>query len=209
MRLANQIRLGYFEGKTTTQMASMLRGLASNQYRDGALAMLAQSAEVMAKDAFQLATGAGKLATMQANEIDKYEWVSVLDNRTSSRCRALDSKVFTVGKGPLPPLHPSCRSTVSPVIPDRLRDDLADVGTRNTETGPVDSGTSYYTWLKQQDTEYVESVLGPSRTALLLKGDLTADRFAALQLNRNFEPLTLDEMRKIEPLAFKKAGLVK
>lgn len=208
MRLANQIRLGYFEGKTTTQMVGLLRGLASNQYRDGQLALLAQSAEVMAKDAFQLATGAGKLATLKANDIDKYEWVSVLDDRTSTKCRALDSRVFTVGKGPLPPLHPRCRSTVAPVLPDRLRDELADVGTRNTQEGPVDSGTSYYTWLKQQDTDYIESVLGPSRTALLIKGDLTADRFAALQLNRNFEPLTLDEMRKIEPLAFKKAGLV-
>ena len=205
-RLANQIRLGYFEGKTTTQLSQQLRGLASLNYRDGELARLAGAAETMARDSFQLATGAAKQATLTANEIDRYEWVSVLDNRTSTRCRSLDGKIFEVGKGLLPPAHPNCRSTVSPVIPKRLQA-LSEGGTRNTETGVVDSSTSYYSWLKTQDREYVESILGQSRTALLLEGGLSADRFAALQLNRNFDPITLDDMRKIDPLAFKRAGL--
>jgi hypothetical protein len=36
---------------------------------------------------------------------------------------------------------------------------------------------------------------------------LSADRFAQLQLDKNFAPMTLAEMKLLEPLAFKEAGL--
>jgi hypothetical protein len=36
---------------------------------------------------------------------------------------------------------------------------------------------------------------------------LSAERFAQLQLNNSFTPLSLDEMRKLEPLAFRRAGI--
>jgi hypothetical protein len=36
---------------------------------------------------------------------------------------------------------------------------------------------------------------------------LTAERFASLQLDKNFKPLTLDQMKGLEPLAFERAGI--
>ncbi|MGJ3101180.1 phage minor head protein, partial [Salmonella enterica subsp. enterica serovar Paratyphi A] len=53
--------------------------------------------------------------------IEKYEWVSTLDSRTSTICRARDGMTWEIGKGPMPPAHPNCLlgdtvvSTGSPV----------------------------------------------------------------------------------------------
>lgn len=205
-RIENRVRLGYFEGKTTTQLVKEIRGLASLKFQDGELAQVAKSAQIMAADTFQFASSIGKQATLEANEITEYEWVSVLDSRTSTQCRSLDGRRFQVGKGPLPPIHPNCRSSVVPVLPDSF-DPITSAATRNAEGGAVDADLTYYDWLKTQPTVFVEDVLGKDRAKLLLEGGLSAEKFAALQLNRNFQPLTLEEMKQKEPLAFKQAGL--
>jgi SPP1 gp7 family putative phage head morphogenesis protein len=205
-RIENRIRLGYFEGKTTTQLVKEIRGLASLRFQDGELAQVAKSAQIMAADTFQFASSIGKQATLEANDITEYEWVSVLDSRTSAQCRSLDGRRFTVGKGPLPPIHPNCRSSVVPVLPNGF-DLITAAATRNAEGGAVDADLTYYDWLKTQPTAFVEDVLGKDRAKLLLEGGISAEKFSALQLNRNFQPLTLEEMKKKEPLAFERAGL--
>ncbi len=42
---------------------------------------------------------------------------------------------------------------------------------------------------------------------LFRKGGLSAERFAELNLGKNFEPLTLEQMKELEPVAFARAGL--
>ena len=86
-------------------------------------------------------------------------------------------------------------------------DPITAAATRNADGGAVDAEMTYYDWLKTQPTVFVEDVLGKDRAKLLLEGGLSAEKFAALQLNRNFQPLTLEEMKQKEPLAFKQAGL--
>jgi SPP1 gp7 family putative phage head morphogenesis protein len=44
----------------------------------------------------------------------KYIWVSILDSVTSNICRRLNRQVFVFGRGPVPPAHPHCRSTIAP-----------------------------------------------------------------------------------------------
>ena len=51
---------------------------------------------------------------------------------------------------------------------------------------------------------YVRAI---TRGKLLRNGGLTADEFANLSVDQKFRPLTLDEMRKRNPLAFEKANL--
>jgi len=45
----------------------------------------------------------------------KYRWVSTLSERTSDICRNLNGRIFEFGKGPLPPAHINCRSTITVV----------------------------------------------------------------------------------------------
>jgi len=80
---------------------------------------------------------------------------------------------------------------------------------RDPVTGIVSSGQhqSYFGWLRGQPAAVQDSIIGPTRGKLLRNGGLTSKRFAALQIDKNFKPLTLDEMKKLNPVAFTKAGL--
>ncbi len=66
---------------------------------------------------------------------------------------------------------------------------------------------TYYSWMKTQPASVQDSIIGKSRGQLLRNGGLTSDRFAELQIGKNFEPLTLEQMKKLDPVAFTKAGL--
>ena len=55
------------------------------------------------------------------NEVEEYEILATLDNRTSSICQELDGQRFKVSEKRVgvnyPPFHPCCRTTTVPVIP--------------------------------------------------------------------------------------------
>lgn len=58
--------------------------------------------------------------SMKDAGIDSYEFIAVLDNKTSAKCRARDGEVYSLEEKSVgfnyPPLHPRCRSTVAPYI---------------------------------------------------------------------------------------------
>ena len=57
-------------------------------------------------------------------DTEKYIYVAILDLRTSKICRRLDKKRFLVSSAKVgvnyPPMHPYCRSTTIPWMPDHL-----------------------------------------------------------------------------------------
>lgn len=134
-----------------------------------------------------------------------YWWVSILDSVTSQICRSLDGQLFAFGKGPLPPAHPNCRSSIAADIPGKFSREAND--NRPSARGPVPAGMTYYEWLKDQPESFQNDALGVTRADLFRKGGLSAAAFARLNLGRTFEPLTLEEMRRLAPRAFKRAGL--
>lgn len=198
--LANLIRRANSEGWTTAAMLAALRGTATGGYRDGLVARIQRSHETVMRTAIQHASSAARAEVWAVNPhiVTGYRWVSVLDSRTSAECRALDGRVFKLGEGPLPPIHMNCRSTVVPELADGL--DPAGGVTQ-------ESLTTYYAWLDRQPANVQDSILGPTRGKLFREGGLSADEFARLTLSRNFAPLTLEQMRKLAPVAFERAGL--
>lgn len=141
-----------------------------------------------------------------------YRWVSILDSKTSQICRSLDGQVFEFGMGPLPPAHPNCRSSIIAELRGRWvkrtpTGRFAKRDERTSASGPVDGGVTYYEWLKTQPEAFQDDALGVTRAALFRKGGLSAAAFARLNLGRNFQPLTLEQMRRLKPNAFKRAGV--
>lgn len=205
-RVSGAIRQGFFEGQTTSQILQAVRGTRANKYRDGILAIANRDADAVVRTAVQHVASQARQTTWEANAdiIKGVRWVSTLDSRTTQVCRSLDGRVFPLNKGPRPPIHIRCRSTTVPELADDL--DLLG-GTRASKFGQVDANLSYYDWLKKQPAAFQDEAIGPTRAALLRNGGLTAERFAELNLGKNFEPLTLEQMRQLEPLAFEKAGL--
>lgn len=70
--------------------------------------------------------------------------------------------------------------------------------------GQVPGKTTYQEWLSRQTAAVQDDILGPTRGKLFRKGGLTLDRFVA----RDGSQLNLDELRKREESAFRKAGLL-
>jgi hypothetical protein len=71
-------------------------------------------------------------------------------------------------------------------------------------TGSVPSDVSYDTWLRRQPASFQDDVMGVKKGRLFRKGELKMDRFIDQGTQREY---TLDELRRREPEAFRKAGL--
>lgn len=91
----------------TLAAVAALRSRLEGQNR-AVLATALQSVSAQSQAAFAKIVG-----------IDEYEWVSVLDGRTSEICLSRSGVRYYYGKGPLPPAHPNCRSSIVPVIDGR------------------------------------------------------------------------------------------
>lgn len=208
VRVNNTIRAGWSQGKTNQQLVQQIIGTKAQNYKDGILQTTRRNASTMVRTSTQHVAGAARQETWEANRdvVDKYEFLATLDRSTSSQCRALDGQKFDFGKGPVPPIHPNCRSTTTPVLNEKFSF-LSEGRTRSGETGPVSAEQSYYDWLKNQPASVQNEVLGPTRAKLFQSGGMSAERFRKLQFDKNFEPLTLDQMRAIEPKAFKAVGI--
>jgi len=156
----------------------------------------------------QVSTVARGVTLEENSDIIKgYQWVSTLDGSTTATCQSLDGKVFRGTKGPRPPIHWGCRSTIIPVvkkefsISNKIKSERPSVGDEGVETVPGQS--TYNSWLKKQSKEFQDEVLGETKGALYREGGLSVGSF----VDHNFEPLTLQQLRRKEPAAFKKAGL--
>lgn len=206
--LVGTIRQGAFEGQTNAQIVKAIRGTQAAGFANGILAMNKRQTEAMVRTAIQATSGFARQATLMENAdlVKSYQWVSTLDNKTSEICQALSNRTWKVGEGPTPPAHINCRSTIVPVLNEKFNF-LKDGATQSSQFGPVDANESFFSWLKKQPAPFQDATIGPVYGKLLRDGGLSAERFAKLRLSKNFKPLTLAEMQKLEPLAFKKAGI--
>jgi SPP1 gp7 family putative phage head morphogenesis protein len=214
-RIVNAIRLAAAQGQSTDDLVRRIRGTRAAKYRDGLIAATRRETQLMARTALQHIAVQSREVVWDANSriLRGVEWVSVLDSRTSGICRSLDGRVFPLKKGPRPPIHVACRSTVVPRV-NRELEALTQGGQRVARDSEderrnvrVDADLTYYAWLKMQPKAFQDSVIGETRGRLLRNGDLTAERFAELQLDKKFRERTLEEMRELEPLAFERAGI--
>lgn len=146
--------------------------------------------------------------TLRENDdlFDGYEWVATLDSRTSLICASRDGKIYPFGDNPevspKPPAHFSCRSTIIPVVKPEF-DLAADVtGKRPAKSATgveqVSAQTTYEGWLRRQPASFQDEILGSARGQLFRKGNLSIGRF----VDDQGRTLTLDELRRLEPLAF-------
>ena len=211
-RVNNAITQGFYQGQTNAEITRRVRGTKANKFNDGELAKVNRSNRTIVRTAVQHSSTQARVLTMNQNKdlVKQYQWVSTLDSRTSDQCTALDGMRFNVGEGPLPPIHPNCRSTITPALSRKF--DFLDRGATRASKGDeggkqVSTKETYFSWLKKQPVAFQNDAIGVSRSKLLRNGGLTSDEFAKLSLNRNFEAMTLAEMKKAQPAVFEAAGL--
>lgn len=142
---------------------------------------------------------------------DGYEWVSVLDSRTTLVCISRDGIIYPFSddpiKSPKPPAHFSCRSTITPKVKAGYEDKVQKRQRRTAEgakgTTKVRQTTTYESWLRRQPAGFQDEVLGPTRGKLFRRGGLPISKF----VDMSGKTLTLDELRNIEPEVFNRVKL--
>ena len=210
-RVTGTIRQGFFEGQTNFQIIRNIRGTKAAGYKDGILAVTNRNAGTIVHTAIQHVSAQARMEVAKENTdvVTEIEMVATLDSKTSQTCRSMDKRRFPVDSGPRPPFHPNCRTTF--VLITKLSVVFAKDATRASvgDDGPqqVSASLDYYQWLQLQPAAFQDVAIGPVRAKLFREGGLSVQRFAELQLDRNFEPLTLAQMKGLEPLAFQRAGI--
>lgn len=211
-RVVNAITEGFYRGTPTADISRQIRGTRANQFKDGIIGGVTnRNATTMVRTAITHTSAQARMATLAANSdiVQGWRFVNTLDDRTSLICASQDTvKVWPIGQGPIPPLHPNCRSTLVfvpkaefGVKPTRGVTTRASVGASGPK--PVPASQTYSTWLKEQPAGFQDQALGKTRGALFRRGDLSIDKFTT---NTN-DVLTLPELKKAYPLAFDKANI--
>lgn len=204
-KITNAIRLAHAENMPNSKLIQMIRGSKANRYQDGILATTTRHAKTLANTGTAIMETEAKMAFINDNKdlIKGIKVVATLDRRTSPICRSRDGLVMPLDKAVYPPYHFNCRSSF-----EIIYDGYESPKNRASESG-VTENVSYYEWLKKQTPDYQDEVLGKTRGKLFRDGGMSAEKFKSLQLDKNFTPLTLEQMRQIEPLGFDRAKILK
>lgn len=111
-KLVNQ---GYANKWTIKEFNNALFGTSELNRKDGLMQKLFNQNNAVNNTLIQHLNAQAHLNNI-TGIISKYEWVSILDDRTTDVCRSRDGKRWLYGAGPLPPAHIGCRSIVVPVL---------------------------------------------------------------------------------------------
>lgn len=221
-RIRDQVRMGFVQQETVAQIVKRVRGTQAKGYSDGIIEIDRRNAEAVVRTAISHTAGFTRDRFMEGNGdlVKAQVWTSTLDSRTSEICRPRDGKQYQP-VSPYKPIghslpwlggpgraHWNCRSTAVPVV--KSWRELSGVdglefspSERASMDGAVPAEQTYGQWLKKQSAARQDQILGPMRGALLRRGGLEVDRF----YSERGAYLTLDELRKRDAEAFKKAAL--
>lgn len=200
-RLIRAIRFAHTDGLTNDKLIQMIRGSKANHFKDGILSTTSRNAQTIARTGTAIMASEAKQAFIHENRdiIKGIRVNATLDRRTSHICRHLDHQFMPIEQAKYPPYHFNCRSSFEIVF-----DGYESPKNRASEFG-VTENVSYYEWLKHQTPDYQDEVLGKTRGKLFRDGGMSVEKFKSLQLDKNFTPLTLEQMNEFEPVAFEKA----
>lgn len=197
-RLVRGVQTGFVQGQTTRQIVSAVAG-------PGGLADISErNVMTVVRTAVSHVSNTARDSVYDSNSdiVSKYQWVSTLDSRTSTVCKSRDGQKYDVGRGPMPPAHPNCRSTTIPVIEDDFLDFL-DEGAKRAAKGAdggtqVSADTTYYEFLKQQPAWFQDQALGPVRGKIFRNSGISPEEFRVISVDGFGNPLTLKQMAELD-----------
>lgn len=172
----------------------VIRGLATGENFDKMADKLAKRMDTSKSNAKRLIMtesarmdNEGLLAYYKETDVDKLIFVATLDMRTSEICRAMDGTIIDIEDAKIglnvPPLHPYCRSVISPYYEDNVPNTRIY---RDKETNKSTKGKN------RTYKEYLEEELGNKKQADALastKNDLATLVAAVSNTFTNSEPV--------------------
>lgn len=189
--ISNEFRRLSTIGLSDSDLQKAILGTKSNNYNDGVVGRIARSEKIATDVSTRLAKATAEdKARIRDRNVIGYIWHTTFEGSCTT-CMALSAKKFYYDKSgakPLPPLHPNCKCYTTPIYKDGTH---AEVET-------------FKQWSKKPENqdELLESV-GKTRYKLIKDGKLKIERFNSV----DFEPLTLEQIKKRSSHAFTKAGV--
>lgn len=175
IRIQALMRQGYANGWTTQQAEFALLG-KGDDFAGGLFGTLLNQHTALLATIVQHISSEAQGA-VDSVYFEQYQWVAVMDGKTTVICISRNGVVYVYGEGPLPPAHYFCRSKAVPVASGTHLHAIPD---------------SYFDWLLTQPSWFLDDIMGHERAAQLLAGDLTAANFAQISTTK---PLTLSEFQ--------------
>jgi SPP1 gp7 family putative phage head morphogenesis protein len=180
-----RITQGMQQGQTVDQIVGSIRGTRTQA---GVLDASTQAVGTLVRTAATSASAQARGETFKELGVTHWRFLATLDSKTTVQCAANDGKSFLVGEGPMPPLHPNCRSVAVPDFRGK------PIGTRASIDGQVPAATDYESWLATQSISEQNTVLGKTKAEAWRAGKITLKQM----LGRDLQPLTLAELRRLD-----------
>lgn len=197
--IAQIIKDGLLEGNSADKIARKLSERTKHLQRRQLKALVVTASNKISDEM--------RLLTIKENRdiVQAEQWVSTLDSRTSAGCKALDGKTWPLDKAPIRPgYHVNCRSNIIPVVKDKFNLPIkGDRIARGPDGRERTTHKTYGSWLDHQPKSFQIESLGEKKRLLFKKGKLPLDKF----VDKNYRELSLKELKRLEPLAFERAGL--
>lgn len=180
-RIWSTIQTGFINGDSTSQIVKSIKGTKSLNNQDGTLFTSNRFLKTLTRTSITHVTSraSSEYYSQNTDVIEKIQFVAVLDSRTSTICASLDGKLFEPGNEPKTPLHMNCRSRGIPKI----------------KNVPAFKKQSYASWLREQDSEFIDDVLGTTKGKLFRGKKLTLDKF----VDNSGKEYTLDDLKRKYP----------
>jgi SPP1 gp7 family putative phage head morphogenesis protein len=170
LRFQTEIRIGLTNGESTDDLVRRVRGrsIGGGRYDGGILDVSTRQAEALVRTSVTQVANRAAFDTYAANDdlTQEYEYVAVLDDRTTEICANLDGERYRYDDpaGKRPPQHWNCRSTIIPVV------NYQGLGLKPPAEEPRQL---YPDWFDAQSASVQDSILGPGRAALVRDGSAT------------------------------------
>lgn len=181
----------------------VIRGLATGENFDKMAEKLAKRMDTSKSNAKRLIMtesarmdNEGLLAYYKETDVKKLIFVATLDMRTSDICRAMDGEIIPIDRAQIglnvPPLHPYCRSVISPYYEDNVSETRMY---RDKDTGKSTKG-DYKDYV-----DYLARHLGDKKQAEALastKNDLATLMMAVNDTAQTLTPVTKEEIPEVK-----------
>jgi hypothetical protein len=179
-RIRQAIYIGVGAGEDPATVARRVVGTATLLGADGATQTSRNHVDTLTRSGLVHIANFARMALYAENSqtLTTEQFVAVLDSHTTELCRSLNGNRYSLGRGPLPPLHMGCRSMRVVVFPE-------EVG------GPVWEPEVYDSWIRKQPWAVKVELLGATRAAKTRKGSVDLGAF----VDYGSRPMTLKQVR--------------
>ena len=128
-RIEAQIKIGMSQNEPSHIIARRIVGTAKLKGRDGVMQITRKNADSITRTATIAYSNASRALLYDGlkDVFEKELYVATLDGRTTAICQSLDGERFSIGEGPMPPVHFNCRSLRIAVVTEDA------IGTRPTK----------------------------------------------------------------------------